>query len=192
MNRRVSLAIVAMLFLAGATAAYLAIHASRSTDSAFAVPTSARPVWTEVNWPFPIDQWGTGRAFNCKAADCGTDVKLYLRAKLGSCNCQTGVAEDADLDSMSDFDLVGGEVSPLGAGRPITIAWMKGRSRAYTLSARNRPGNSAISVAFSDRCDMIVATAVLPHDRPATIEPGVMEFLNSRTVLNWAEVALGI
>ena len=64
--------------------------------------------------------------------------KLYLRAKLGSCNCTNGVADDADLDRMSDFDLVGGEVSPLGAGRPIAVAWMKGRSRAYALSARNR------------------------------------------------------
>jgi hypothetical protein len=26
----------------------------------------------------------------------------YLRAKLGSCNCTTGVADDADLDRMSD------------------------------------------------------------------------------------------
>jgi hypothetical protein len=93
---------------------------------------------------------------------------------------------------MSDFDLVGGEISPLGAGRPITVAWMKGRSRAYTLTARNRPGKSAISVVFNDRCDMIVATVVFPHDRPATIEPSVMEFLNSGTVLHWAEVALGI
>jgi hypothetical protein len=86
-----------------------------------------------VKWPYAIDQWGTGRAFTCKAADCGIEVKLYLRAKLGSCNCTTGVADDADLDRMSDFDLVG-EVSPLGAGRPIAIAWMKGRSRAYTLT----------------------------------------------------------
>ena len=120
------------------------------------------------------------------------EVELYLRAKLGSCNCTTGVADDADLDRMSDFDLLGGEVSPLSAGRPVTIGWMKGRSRAYTLAARNRPGKSAISVVFNDRCDMIVATAVLPHDRPATIEPGVMEFLNSRTVLHWAELAFGI
>jgi hypothetical protein len=39
---------------------------------------------------------------------------------------------------------------------------------------------------------MIVATAVLAHDRPAEIEPGVMEFLNSKSVLHWAEIALGI
>jgi hypothetical protein len=49
-----------------------------------------------------------------------------------------------------------------------------------------------MSVVFNDRCDMIVATVVLPHDRSATIERSVMEFLNSRTVLHWAEVALGI
>jgi hypothetical protein len=39
---------------------------------------------------------------------------------------------------------------------------------------------------------MIVAIIVLPHDRPAAIEPGVIEFLNSRTILHWAELTLGI
>jgi hypothetical protein len=178
--------------LAAAVAGYFVLVPPRPADKAAGGTPPVQPVWTEVTWPFPIDQWGTGRAFACRAADCGTEVKLYLRAKLGSCNCATGIADDADLDRMSDFDLVGGEVSPLGAGRPIAIAWMKGRSRAYALSARNRPGKSALSVAFNDRCDMIVATAVLPHDRPAAIEPGVMEFLNSGTVLHWAEIALGI
>jgi hypothetical protein len=139
-----------------------------------------------------MDQWGKGKAFQCKAEHCGTEVRLYLRAKLGSCNCTTGVADDSDLDRMSDLDLVGGQVLPLGAGRPITIAWMKGRSRAYTLTARNWSGRSAISVVLNDRCDMIVATVVLPHDWSATIQPGVIEFLNSRTVLHWAEMALGI
>jgi hypothetical protein len=178
--------------LAAASAAYFAFVGARPTENMMSDTSAARPVWAEVRWPFPIDQWGTGRAFVCNAADCGTEVKLYLRAKLGSCNCTTGVADDADLDRMSDFDLVGTEVSPLGAGRPIKVGWMKGRSRAYALSARNRLGKSAISVVFNDRCDMIVVTGVLPHDRPATVEPGVIEFLNSRIVLHWAEVALGI
>jgi hypothetical protein len=193
--------------LAGTIAGYFALVAQGPTahaptaqeptdkvtgDASVARPIVTRAIWAEVKWPFPIDQWGTGRAFACRAADCGAEAELYLRAKLGSCNCTTGVADDADLDRMSDFDLLGAEVSPLSTGRPVTIAWMKGRSRAYTLAARNRPVKSAISVAFSDRCDMIVATVVLPHDRPATIEPVVIEFLNSRNVLHWAEVALGI
>jgi len=178
--------------LAGTIAGYFVLVPSGPAGKVTGDTSAVRPLWAEVGWPFPIDQWGTGRAFACKAADCGTEVNLYLRAKLGSCNCTTGIADDADLDRMSDFDLIGGEVSPLGPGRPITIAWMKGRSRSYTLTARNRPGKSAISIAFNDRCDMIVATVLLPNDRSATIEPGVMEFLNSRTVLRWAEIALGI
>jgi hypothetical protein len=190
MKKSAGLALVLAAGLAGAIA--VALIAPRPTGQVPGDTSDLRPVWAEVTWPFPMDQWGTGRAFACKAADCGAEVKLYLRAKLGSCNCTTGVADDADLDRMSDFDLVGGEVSPLGAGRPITIAWMKGRSRAYALAARNRPGKSAVSVVFNDRCDMIVATVVLPHDRPAGIEPGVMEFLNSRPVVHWAELALGI
>src|SRR5262245_34828868 len=170
MKKSAGLALVLAAGLAGAIA--VALIAPRPAGDT----SDLRPIWAEVTWPFPMDQWGTGRAFACKAADCGAEVKLYLRAKLGSCNCTTGVADDADLDRMSDFDLVGSEVSPLGAGRPITIAWMKGRSRAYALAARNRPGRSAISVVFNDRCDMIVATVVLPHDRPATIEPASWSF----------------
>ena len=189
-SARLALALTAGLV--AAIAGYFALVVPEPADKVMGDTSDARPVWAEVKWPFPIDQWGTGRAFACKMADCGTEAKLYLRAKLGSCNCTTGVADDADLDRMSDFDLVGGEVSPLGAGRPITIAWMRGRSRTYTLAAGHRLGKSAISVVFNDRCDMIVATVVLPQDRPATIESSVMEFLNSRTVLHWAEVALGI
>ena len=156
-----------------------------------AAATAPRPVWTEVAWPFPIDQWGKGKAFRCKAADCGAEVNIYLRAKLGFCNCTTGVADDEDLDRMGDLVLVG-EASPLGAGRPISIARMKGRSRAYTLNARNPPGRKVISVVFNERCDMIAATAVLGHDRSAAIESGVIEFLNGNTVMRWAEITLGL
>jgi hypothetical protein len=190
--RRSTILVVAIAFVLGGvlgTVGLLGGHVLKPASTAAPPPN---PVWTEVPWPFLMDQWGKGKAFRCGAEHCGTEVNLYLRAKLGSCNCTTGVADDADLERMSDFDLVGGEILPLDVGRPITIAWMNGRSRAYALTARNRPGRSAISVIFNDRCDMIVGTVVLPHDRPATIEPSVMEFLNSRTVLHWAEMALGI
>ena len=133
--------------------------------------SSMRPVWTEVKWPFPVDQWGRGRAFECTARDCGAHVAVYLRPKLGACNCTTGVADDVELERMSDFEFVGGGISPLGEGRVITVASMKGRSRAYALTAPQRPGKTAISAAFNDRCDMVVATAVLPHERPAAVEP---------------------
>jgi hypothetical protein len=66
-----------------------------------------------------MDQWGLGKAFVCRAADCGSEVRVYVRAKLGFCNCATGVATDDDLDRMSDFDLVGGDVTPLASGEPV-------------------------------------------------------------------------
>jgi hypothetical protein len=68
---------------------------------------------------------------------------------------------------------------------------MKGRSRAFSVEAQ-RAGRSALSLGFNDRCDAIVATAVAGLDRPAAIEAAVLEFLNSRTVLRWAEVTLGL
>jgi hypothetical protein len=189
-NRLLAFGVIAATGLGGAMGGLALLSYGQGEGTAALSPP--HPVWTEVRWPFPPDLWARGKAFRCKAADCGTEVNIYLRAKLGFCNCTTGVADDADLDRMSDFDLVGGEMSPVAAGRPIKIGWMEGRSRAYTLTARNRPGKTAISVAFRDRCDMIVGTVVLPHERPETIEPVVIEFLNSTTVLRWAELSLGI
>jgi hypothetical protein len=92
---------------------------------------------------------------------------------------------------MGDLALVG-EASPLDTSRPIKVASMEGRSRAYTLNARNPHGKTAISVVFRERCDMIAATAVLGYDRPAAIEPSVIEFLNGNTVMRWAEITLGL
>jgi hypothetical protein len=149
------------------------------------------PAWSEVQWPFPLDQWGKGKAYRCKAADCGTEVTVYVRAKIGFCNCTTGVSDDEELDRISDFDLLGNTLAPLGPGRPIAVAWMKGRSRPFTVGAPEA-GRSALSVGFNDHCDAIVATAVLGTGKPATTEPVVLEFLNSKTVVHWAEVTLGL
>jgi hypothetical protein len=150
------------------------------------------PVWTEVAWPFPLDQWGAGKAFRCSPADCGSEVRVYVRAKLGFCNCATGVANDDDLDRMSDFDLVGGDVIPLASGQPVRIGTMNGRDRGYAFASANKPGKTALSVVFNDRCDMVVATAILTHDQLAVIEPAVISFLNSPKILRWAEVSLGL
>ena len=156
-----------------------------------AAATATAPVWTEIAWPFPVDPFGKGKAFRCRAADCGAEVSVYLRAKIGFCNCATGVADDDDVDRMGDIVLVG-DASPLGTSRPVKIGSMDGRSRTYTLNARNAPGKTAISVVFRERCDMIAATAVVGHDRPAAAEPSVIEFLNGSTVMRWAEITLGL
>ena len=191
-NKLFAFTLVAAFGLGGAVGAFALFVGNPVAERPPSALSARQPVWAEVPWPFPIDQWGRGKAFQCKAGDCGAEVKVYLRAKLASCNCEIGVADDAELDRMSDFELVGSEVVPLGEGRPIQVGHMQGRSRAYMLAARNAPGKVALSVAFNDRCDMVVATAVLPYDRPTMVEAAVMTFLNSRTVLGWAEVSLGL
>ena len=156
------------------------------------VTPPSHPVWTEAQWPFPIDEWGKGKAFRCDAVHCGAEVNLYIRAKIGFCNCTTGVSDDNELDRLSDFRLMGDKPQILGPGRPIDVAWMKGRLRSYEVTNSFRPSNSALAIAFNDHCDAIVATAVIPHDRPDEVEPSVVAFLNSKTIINWAEMALGL
>src|SRR5437588_10352622 len=94
----------AALLLGGVTGSLV-----RSGAPHRAVAATLQPNWSEASWPFPIDQWGRGKAFQCKAADCGTEVTVYIRAKIGFCNCTTGVADDDELDRISDFDLVGNQ-----------------------------------------------------------------------------------
>jgi hypothetical protein len=154
------------------------------------VAPSPDAAWSEVSWPFPVDQFGRGKAYHCKAELCGTEVKLYLRAKIGFCDCATTIDDDA-VDRVSDVDLVGGERAALGTGRPIVVRWMQGRSRSYALGAGSTAG-SALAIAFHDRCDMIVATAALAGNQPAAHEDAVLAFLNSDRVLRWAEVTLGL
>ena len=190
MKRRSNIFVVAVAFGLGGAIATLAWLASGYPSDALL--SNGRPTWSEVTWPFAPDEWGKGKAFRCKASDCGTEINLFVRAKIGFCNCTTGIADDADLDRMGDLDLVGGQVGALGDGRPISVGHMQGRIRGYTLTPRNPLAKTAISAAFNDRCDMVVATVVLPHGRPATIEPAVIEFLNGNTVMRWAEVTLGL
>lgn len=187
--RKTSVVLAVAAFVLGGLIGSYALLAERPLERG-AAAGGMHPAWSEVQWPFPLDQWGKGKAYRCKSADCGTDVTVFVRAKIGFCNCATGVSDDEELDRISDFDLLGNSVAPLASGRPIAVAWMKGRSRPFAIGA-SQSYKSALSVGFNDRCDAIVATAALATDKPAVAEPIVLEFLNSNTVLRWAEVTLG-
>jgi hypothetical protein len=190
MSQRIAtLAALAAVALIAGIGGYAAFLAAKPPADMHRIPSRERPVWTEATWPFPIDQWGQGWAYQCKAADCGIDVNLYLRPKIGFCNCQTGVADDAELDRVSDVDLLGGERSALGPGRPITVHQMMGRSRGYTVGAA--AAKSVLELAFNNRCDVIVAT-VVAGDAPLAQEKAVLEFLNGDLMLHWAEQVLGL
>ena len=146
--------------------------------------------WTEVAWPFPMDQWGKGTAYRCKAADCGAEIVVYLRPKIGFCNCQTGVSDDAELDRVADVSLLDDRYTPLAEGRAIKVGRMEGRSRPYAVDVGAR--QKVLAVAFNERCDVVVATAVVANPQPATFEGAVLALLNGDPVMRWVEVKLGL
>jgi hypothetical protein len=154
-------------------------------------PSAMEPAWTEVKWPFLLDQWGIGKAFVCMPADCGSKVDVYVRPKIGFCNCSTGVSDDAELERIGDTDLLSPEIRPLGPGRPVKVGWMEGLIRAYRMSG-GTADQRLLSVAFNDECDVVVALAALGNGDPAVAGPAVMAFLNSKPMVLWAKKELGL
>ena len=58
---------------------------------------------------------------------------MYVRPKIGFCNCDSGVADDDEVDRVADLDLMSERFVPLEAGNAIRIAGMPGRLRTYDL-----------------------------------------------------------
>jgi hypothetical protein len=157
-----------------------------------AAPSGAmEPVWTETKWPFLQDQWGIGKAFVCMPADCGVKINLFIRPKIGFCNCSTGVSDDAELERVADTELVTPKVRPLGPGSPIKVGWMRGLSRAY-LASEEKPNEHLLSIAFNDECDVVVAVASLGEGDPNALAPALLSYLNSTPMVLWAKRELGL
>jgi hypothetical protein len=182
--------VLPVLVLGGALVGLLASDAVTVGVKRGGEPT-ARANFVAANWPFPLDQWGLGRAYRCSAADCGVEVALYLRAKIGFCNCETGVSDDTELDRVGDLELFSERFVGLADGRVIKVGWMSGRSRPYRVEVPYARPRIAQAIAFNEQCDVIVATVVAPLDRLNEAERLALEFLNSDMVLRWARAELG-
>jgi hypothetical protein len=148
--------------------------------------------FVEVKWPFPRDMWGDGRAFRCAAADCGVEVNLYLRPKIGFCNCDTGVADEAELDRVSDLELYSPTFVGLRPGNAIQVGWMQGLSRIYRVDIPYGQPRPIMAMAFNNECDVMVATVAAPLDQLPSAERHALAFLNSEPMVIWARAQFGI
>jgi hypothetical protein len=178
--------------LCGASALFLIVVVVSLQTVSFAPASQEPSEWVETKWPFLMDQWGEGKAFQCKAADCGADLKLYIRAKIGFCSSTTGIADDNELERLSDFDFMGDHVTALAGGHEIDIAGLKGRIRTYATASPIFSPTYAFSVAFNNNSDALVATAVFNSEQPAAMEPIVIQFLNGKTIQRWVTLTLGL
>jgi hypothetical protein len=190
-----AIGIAAAIVIAGSAAVLgvwaRAIPSAAVSSAAPPYPHAEERVWTETKWPFLQDQWGIGKAFVCMPADCGVRVDVFVRPKIGFCNCSTGVSDDTELARVADTDLISPKVRPLGPSSPVKIGWMRGLSRSY-LASDEKPDKRLLSVAFNDECDVVVALASFGKGDPTVVAPAVISFLSSRSMVLWAKKELGL
>jgi hypothetical protein len=145
--------------------------------------------WREIAWPFPRDGWPAGRAFRCGASQCGEEVEVYVRPKIGFCNCDTGVADDEEVDRVADLDLMSERFAPLEPGQVVQIADMPGRSRSYDLLMSDGSQHTAVGIAVARRCDLLVAVAQ-GKGSASGVQRVALDFLGSETLARWMASAM--
>jgi len=145
--------------------------------------------WQEIAWPFPRDGWPAGKAFRCGVAACGAEVEVYVRPKVGFCNCDRGVADDEEVDRVADLDLLSEHFAPRAPGDVVRIADMPGRIRAYDLKMSGGLRHAAIGIAVSHRCDLLVAVVHGRGDVPE-MRRAALDFLATREMTRWAMAAM--
>ncbi|OKO77017.1 hypothetical protein AC628_16770 [Bradyrhizobium sp. NAS96.2] len=136
-------------------------------------------------WPFPRDGWPAGRAFRCGIVECGAEVEVYLRPKLGFCNCDSGVADDDEVDRVADVDMISPRFVPLRAGDAVDVADMPGRIRVYRLDG----SRTAIGIAVSHHCDLMAVAAQGSGDA-VQIQRATLKFLEGREIRRWMAAAM--
>jgi hypothetical protein len=172
MQRRLAIIIAALLLSAGsAVGAYQLVRPALNRGAG-----NAR--WQEIAWPFPRDGWPAGRAFRCES--CG-GVELYVRPKIGFCNCTTGVADDDEISER---------FAPARAGDVAHVADLVGRSRFYDLKMPDGADHTAIGIALSHRCDLLVAVAQGRAEQ-SELQRVALEYLSSREMHGWMLASLG-
>ena len=145
--------------------------------------------WREIAWPFPRDGWPAGRAFRCATELCGDEIEVYVRPKAGFCNCDSGVADDDEVDRVADLDLMSHRFTPLEPGKVVRIADMPGRLRTYDLRMPDGSRHTAVGIAVSRRCDLLVAVAQGKGDA-ASVQRAALEFLATDAVTKWMTAAM--
>src|SRR5712675_1415970 len=126
--------------------------------------------WREIAWPFPRDGWPAGRAFRCATELCGDEIEVYVRPKAGFCNCDSGVADDDEVDRVADLDLMSERFAAREAGNVVRVADMPGRIRAYDL-------------------DMQVAVAQ-GRGEASEVRRVALEYLGSGDMTRWMNAAM--
>jgi hypothetical protein len=166
------------------------VHAHWPAAASAPIASASRS-WSEESWPFPIDQWGTGRAFACSGTACGGELHLYLRAKIGFCRCATGVADDDEIDRVGDTVLFGSDYRPLSPGHAVNAGVLKGRARQFSVRRGLASSTPVLTIALANTCDAVVATVAGDPELGSAQELAALDFLRGEQVQRWAAANTG-
>ena len=87
---------------------------------------SGRPVGTQA------------ARFDARPPIAASEVDLYLRAKIGFCNCASAI-DDEEVDRVADFDLIGGaHARSTPAGRSACIGWTDAAAAMRSVGAAQK------------------------------------------------------
>lgn len=161
------------------------------------LPLDPAAGWTEIAWPLPPTPWWPSKAFVCNAATCGAELTLYVRVKVGFCNCADGIADDAELARIADYADLSRLHEPVDEGRPIVLNGLKGRSRPYRmlLPGEARRSAGSVLIGLNSGCDAVVATGVRAEDGRAELaaaDAAIAAFLQREPLRRWTRAALGL
>jgi hypothetical protein len=178
--RRFGTSLAAVLLLGGISTA--CVGAAQAGES------SPQWGWREISWPFLRDAWEPGRAFICTSEECAGQT-VYIRPKIGFCNCTTGISDDDEVDRVIDLDLIDPQFRALGSGRQIEAAGMRGRARHYSVRLRDGSLRTVLAIALSRRCDVVVAVAQSRSSAPIN-EQIALGLLSAASVQTWVDAGL--
>src|SRR6202035_2812191 len=94
------------------------------------------------------------------------------------------------VDRVADLDLMSQRFVPLEAGKVIRVADMSGRIRAYDLTMADGSRHTAVGIAVSHRCDLMVAVAQ-GTCTVSGVERVALEFLATGEMTSWMTAAMG-
>ncbi len=172
-------------------AASLAMLVALSGAAPRSPPPGLAPGWEEIAWPFGRDAWPAGRAFRCGADTCGGELEVYVRPKIGFCNCTTGVTDDAEVDAVSDLDMISADFVPERPGEPVLVGELKGRARGYTVTMPDGARRDGAGYAISSKCDLVAVASLGSGAGSAQARREVVALLESDPVQRWLGAKLG-
>jgi hypothetical protein len=106
---------------------------------------------------------------------------VYARVKMGMCDCVAGVADDDDLERVSDASLLAARMTPEGPGEALELAGLKTRLRLYRAE-----GGAAMAVLAGGRnCNAFVAMATARHRLGAEALDSVRALISTPAMSRW-------